>query len=615
MTTRNRRVGSIKNELVKSFEAQFDKDIKNLSILKVPIRVALGALYGVVDCLFHGARFSDKGIPSRPDEANAALSRLSYLVPLLLHCPVEPLGHDAWDVFNYIRNNPNLLSDVKNLLEYAHFSEIMPEVHRKYYEVAGNPEEGFVLSHKDPRISAFEACDILLTELALPMGFRPRAIPKDLCNAIARTDSFDVQFLIAMFGIRFHELLPLVVEPPVLTEEGFQIAIGTDANGFRRFRAAWFAIADCSLALAEAYAAVIADQKDEESPRAWLEFLEWRTVFMKSDFLLGVVQSLSNLNAQTIDRIMRLYSIQPGSGSQHAAGDGYFPPFWWLADSILFSPDAVLRMLSSRNIPFALNQLDRSLFNNSISAHLEPSLVDGVRQVLQATGAHVVCNKSWTGGEFDLLAYDPRSRLAIQVQVKGAIAAQGARMTRSVESRTREAISQLNDILHLSEEKRYELLSTVLSIDVTGCDLLSLVTTRAGIGTWEVWKDLNGIMVANLQMLHIALARSVSNGPTTLRAFAEVLQHLFDEILYDTSSSWEQARTKFHEVDFEFPILRLEKKTTHSLRREFASTQGPLEVPDMSQEWAQLMALWNVSSATNSDFVPNTTPNKDLRGS
>ena len=570
-----------RNKELVAFEADFDDAVADLRLTSLPLRTALTGLWGVSDALLHENRFGSVPEMVKPHAGAALVSRFSYLAPLLLKCPLEPLGGDALDVLSPLQGDPSLLTEVGLLVQYGHFCELMPEVHRGYYTVAGDRTTGFVLEHPDRRVAEHECKDIVLSELALPFSIRTQPIPPRIIARIA--DTSDMAAFAVAAKARYTEVGALVVEQPVLTEAGYQAAVGVSAEEFGAYRSACFAIADCCLALAEEYA--IRLDADASNNGMWRECLEWRNVCMKSDFVLALIEVLSGLSKSQVAKLTTLFSVGSDADRRSAASDGFFPPFWWLSDSIvMFNPDVLMLMLSARNIPFALNKLDKKVFDEKVSSHMEPALVAEVLVELAGFEIQAVDGANWASGEFDLLVFEPATNTAVHFQAKAAIPAQGARMVGAVETRSREGLAQLRVFRELPSEGRDSVLSSLLSRKVSGVEVVDVLLTRSGIGSWKIWEELGSVVPANPALIREARRR----GATTLRELVVTLPRVLDDICVSASGGWNQTLTTFFNLEFAIPLLDLKNDYLGRLRLELAGLDAASSARDAAIMWQEV---------------------------
>ena len=403
------------------------------------------ALHITVDSLFNGSRMKSTHAP-RPEAAYSAGARLSYLIPVLMDAPSEPTGESALDAFEAANEaDPDGVQRMV-LLSYGHFCEVMPEVHRDYFSVAGDTENGFTLTHRTSEFGQHEALDIILNELALASSVDP---PTDLLRE--RFDDFastvplaDLGAIIQLLGSFVSHHREFLQEPPMLTEEGYRAAIGVGREEFERFRVSLFAIADWCKGMADALDRRI--RREGRSDTLLKEMLEWISVHWKEGFFLELVSSLSGLAPPVAERLLEFFTVDFRDGRRSAkhAGDGFLPPVARFSDSFLFNPDLLKLFLPARNILFALNRLDRKKFNNLVSQHLEPQLIEDACGLLRPfSDLILVLNHQWGEGEIDLLVFNRAENAALHVQGKAVIAPQGARMVQTVEARIQEGIDQL----------------------------------------------------------------------------------------------------------------------------------------------------------------------------
>ena len=145
---------------LKSLEAQIDAYAASLHILTLPVRYPITIVSTLLHGLFNGTA---TGQQPRREEGYYAAIQLSYVAELLAKCAATPIGgaYDAIQVF--ASEDPNW-SQVRQLISYGNFCEIMPMVHRGYYRVEGGASSGFDLEYASPAFRDFEARDTLLSE-------------------------------------------------------------------------------------------------------------------------------------------------------------------------------------------------------------------------------------------------------------------------------------------------------------------------------------------------------------------------------------------------------------------------------------------------------------------
>jgi hypothetical protein len=115
----------------------------------------------------------------------------------------------------------------KLLVTYAHFSDIMPEVHRGYYTVFCNGDHDFSLSHASPEFARAEAEDILLSELG--SGFQVSQVPfaPHFFDRISNTrpGTLSAEAIVAIKALVSH-FNTAIFDVPFLDDAGLHAAIG-----------------------------------------------------------------------------------------------------------------------------------------------------------------------------------------------------------------------------------------------------------------------------------------------------------------------------------------------------------------------------------------------------
>ncbi|WP_330448308.1 hypothetical protein FLP41_14275 [Paracoccus marcusii] len=139
---------------------------------------------------------------------------------------------------------------------------------------------------------------------------------------------------------------------------------------------------------------------------------------LNRDHIIGTAAGLAGVEPDTAERIVDLFTIDLDNLDGSGAGEG-FPPFLRIGDALLFSPHAVKRTMPERNLLYAMVRTDKKRFDNVVSSHLEPALLEEVARYLSALpGVEVTKNVHWEKGEIDLIAYHEASNSAFQLQAK-----------------------------------------------------------------------------------------------------------------------------------------------------------------------------------------------------
>lgn len=562
-------VGMSKSDLV-VFEQATDARIKTLPVLRLPIRATYSALCGVISNLLSGTA-------PRPPAASSLALRLAYLSALLAQCPVFPLGTSAKDALSAYFECDADGSQTRDLTAYAHFSQIMPEVHRNYYQVT-TTADGFRLDHKTDVFALYEAKDILLSELALAFVQLPSQasiLLSDLLEhgleEIRNNSAFSGGALVTIKALAdLYEAN--ICEVSLMSDEGYVAATGGGRAAFSRVQSVIMAFCDYASSKASQIFA-IAQQDDALAA----EGLEWRTIFWYENPFLGMLQALvgPGITAAEIDGILECFSIDFRTDPPtiaHAA-DGFFPPLIRLPDSVLFSPDLLRMFFQSRNVLYSLKQRDQSRFDNFVSAHLEPHLLNQAAAILRAVpGVQVALNVPWKcegrSGEVDIIAYDSLSNIAVQIQAKAAIPPQGARLVTRVENRIAEGIKQLREVDGLNGEAVDAIVSAAIGHKVHDVRLFNVLLARASIGTGHVREGVIDVSFVTLPLLAV-IARAAINSakaPNLLDILKRSETYL-EDLVTRTNASWKHETLAVGDKALEIPMLQYDETLMHDERR------------------------------------------------
>lgn len=230
-----------------AFEKEIDSQIAQSNVFGLPLRSVLTNLYGVIDILIQGGRFGQNTSKGQI-EGEALASRLSYLTFLIKNCTSQ-IGDSA---LNALSPTLQYCEEFQQVVCYAHFCELMPEVRRGYYEVR-KTSEGFDLIHPSKEFARYEEYDILLTELSLA-SFTGRSpdLSHEFVTLAEQLPNLDMVLMCRVLGELFNYRLDNRREIPLLEPSAFQTSIGVSWDEFCRVRAALVAYADYSIGLANA---------------------------------------------------------------------------------------------------------------------------------------------------------------------------------------------------------------------------------------------------------------------------------------------------------------------------------------------------------------------------
>lgn len=551
-------------EALQEFEKQADIEIVKLSLWGLPIRSILSLIYLSADGQYVGKRFNRRG-PRNEEVGTAIIARMSYVARFFSKCRRE-VGADIDDALSVV--NDQFKADIVQLLGYAHFCEIMPLVRRGFFSVERHPC-GFVLRHPNEEFVKHEENDILMSEMALPHELAPPPYPIESCKRMIKAwPKIPGDALVGVLKGAYDHHIENVFEFPLLTDEAFQESFDFSRPDFIRMRAALMAYADFCLGMADA-AEVLSERAFTCPKREILqrEVREWAAPLLSRNHIIGLAAGLSAVELSTAERIIDLFTIDPDGVDGSGAGEGFFPPFLRLGDALLFSPHAIKRTMPERNLLYIMVRTNKKTFDNVVSSHLEPALIEDAVDLLSGlSGVEVRKNVKWAKGEIDLLAYHEASNSALQLQAKAGVPPQGARMVAQVESRTLEAAKQIERFLDLSGDTKDEICSSAIGRELSGVSWSSGILVRTCFGTEKAWTCIKEFVPLNPVLLRAALKRMSEGGEFTFMNLGEVAGLELARFRSIAILGWENKSFTLFGEKVELPLLNLDNQAIWDFR-------------------------------------------------
>ena len=542
-------------EELQEFEKQADGAIAKLSLWWQPIRSILSAVYLSADGQYVGTRFNRRG-PRNDEVGTAMITRMSYVVSFFDKCS-RKIGTDIDDALSVV--DGEFQQDIEQLLGYAHFCEIMPLVWRGFFSVERRPS-AFALSHPNAEFMKHEEYDILMSEMVLSHELKPSPYPIENCKRMVKAwPKIPAETLVEVLKGAYDHYMANVFELRLLSDRAFQDAFDFSRTDFTRVRAALMAYSDFCLGMADA-AEFLSGRAPTRPRRAALhqQVKEWAAPLLKRNHIIGVAAGVSGVEPSAAERIVDLFTIDLDNLDGSGAGEGFFPPFLRLENALLFSPHAVKRTMPERNLLYSMVRLDKKKFDNVVSNHLEPALLNDVAQFLSGLpGVEIKKNVHWKSGEIDLLAYHEASNSAFQLQAKAGVPPQGARMVAQVESRTLEAAKQVERFLDLGDDEKDRICSSAVGRKLSGISWCSGVLVRTCLGTERAWSGIAGYVPLNPVLLRAAIKRICEGREFTFRMLGEAVEAELESLRLTAVLGWENKSFTLLGEKFELQLLEL----------------------------------------------------------
>jgi hypothetical protein len=502
-------------------------------------------------------------------EAGDICSRLSYLPHLLdNHTRTSAKANDP----------TQLLIDWQDLLQYLHFSELMPQVHKDYFDIDGNESEGFYLHHKDESLSDYEIRDILLADLSRPFcREKPGQLMLPLLKLMTsnpKSFSFPTHLMEELISFYEKSLYDLFDIPDLVYSE----IAGCTAQEFRSFRNYMFAFSEFQLNMTSC---VKAWNPPIPISKANM-IMQSIFCFMPSSNLLNEIQKYTKLDKTKIANILQLFTLDFSSSTSKNksrnkhSGDGYFPPIIKIDNGYCVPPRAVKSSLSNRNLIFAFQKQNPATFNSVVSSAFEPSLIELIAKDLSAfSDIEVRLNHSWaissSKGEIDILVYSAKLNKILVVQVKAVIPPQGARMVRNVQSRILEGIEQTIRFRELSTDDKERIISDSLGFQVSNLDFDDVILSSSCLGSAAAWSQLEtqGICGINYLLFKLLAYEAMEAGDSRLLFDICSWTHKkIKKIMCESKIQWEDKEFNLFGTTIRFPTWSIDEKPLNIIRNQ-----------------------------------------------
>jgi hypothetical protein len=546
---------------LKKLEPQIDEQIAALPLFSQPIQATLSVLANAIFELLHGA--SRPATSETRANGGSFVGRMAYLANLLARCSGSPFTLRTVDAMRRIYEIDSNGAQLQRLAAYAHFSELMPQVHRDLYTI-GRSNNSFVLDFK-PDFASAEAQDILLSELALGFGVAASYLEGEferLCEFPESKESkVDVNTLKTLYAHNLETIFDL----PLISDAALVSLIGVPHANFEKFQAAVWATADYALGMA---ATLFRRWRKGGGIDNEIEYeaYQWTLPCWDHEYTFSLWELLSGLPSLTVARLADAFAIDFTKGNKQTkrSGDGFFPPLILVPGAVMFVPDLVLNFVHLRNVLYGIQKADPKAFDKIVSKELEPKLLSVMAALFgKFHNVRVIKNVVWTSGEtkgeIDLLVVDVKSKIALQLQVKAPLAPHGQRMVARLETRVQEGIAQLQRFRTLPAHEIDRIINQACCTNLTDIEILDVLACRAAFGTFAVRKELGNIHLLSLPVLALA-QREFSDQQDTaqLTAVLDWCDKYIQQLPERAQAKWVRNQLNVEGTILDIPLLKLD---------------------------------------------------------
>lgn len=545
----------MKENLVE-IEKQIDTLLEELSIWKLSFQDIYSTLLLMTEKIDYDG---DK------DTAMDYLSRISLIYPTIKKL-AQDIEIESTTTSILKTGNKQFLEDINFLIAYAHFSLLMPQIHRDVLSVNQVSEFCFELDFANDNIKNSELIDKLYSTISLQISFSS----KELDNIKLHTDKkakereynfngYDFQLINKLF--EHHKKFFINIQ--VLPDDIIESKLGFNNDEFILFSSALKAYSDYFIILARSYKEQINKEQysPEENDKLMSEYMEWSVCCLKYQ-ALGWFLGTSGLKKDKFDAILSyfidIYSNETGIQliENSSCGDGYLPPITIIEKSIIFSPHALRYLVNFNNILYSINQKNKKLFNDEISQHLEPTLINQLEYLFsEFNDLEIRKNVTYTKSEIDMLLLSKKENICITIQVKTTIAPDSTRSVARVQDRTLEAFKQINIFESLSQQEKKDIVNREYDINIDDIKFINLIVVRSCAGSDQAWEINDKYKIVNYSLISKVLCDKLKNKDFEFSNFEDEISTKQKELIDTSNWRIEYETLKIDKYEIKFPNI------------------------------------------------------------
>lgn len=553
-------------EKLKRFEKHADAAMAALPIFNGSAQDALTVLHQLA---FSGIRGRQLSGDDDGSKGEGLIPRFSHLLFFLERLPPRPIGESRPDLATVLAQAAgDDGSQMRELVAYGEFAEIMPQIHRGYFDVVAETESRFHLSFRDEAFADGEAKDIILSQLAAVFTIERRSpMSRELIPIIENLPNFAPNVLENYIANNAPRFLKDLAEADLITNARVRHIFGFDRECFLVIRAVVLAFAELCEKLATTIYGLVLEEKLPE--RSMYEQLEWVSVGLQVDWLVPFWATLANVPVEHVERFLEFYSIDFREElPSHRGGDGFFPPFARFRDILSFSPLLVRTFLQVRNAIFAFSKSNKEVFDSFVSHDLEPVLLKQAIELFHRGGNWITKEDiKFPGGQIDLLVASPEDDRVLLIQAKGNLPPHGPRLTRRLADRVHEGLAQIKKFEALTEEVQRQVIEQALGRKIGKVVVQQALMTRSCFGTPEVFADSFPYIRLTAPLLSLALEyHRDASLPTTVAGLVNAVTVTEEKVFREACYHWETGTITVAGGSLQVPMLRWNQRSVDMLR-------------------------------------------------
>jgi hypothetical protein len=545
----------LKMDDIIKIEAELDEKLKHLKIWELPFQTILSWLLLSIDSVGRS-----KGL----DTAIDYCSRLSYIYNIVKQNAAKAEINSSTNAI--LSFDPKYIPDINFLIAYAHFSLLMPQIRRNVMKPVSNSGKVVELDFVSEATENAELIDRLYSYISLQaMVTYPKEealkafLLKKATSINTKLEGEDTWWINDMY--QFFKQYMITVE--VLPSKVLEDVLGFTFDDYLSFKATIRAFGEYHYNLGDAYFSL--SQAEKGNPqRADTQMSEYFENLVNCfDFkFVGFYVQISGLSKEKVLKIMSYYlstySNKTGENfvERSFCGEGFYPPFTLFDTFIISSPHAVRYMLTMNNILYSVNKKDTKTFDQKLSSHLEPTLVNQLGYLFTSLkGVQIMKNVNYPGSEIDLLVFSPSENICLVIQVKATIAPDSSRTVDRVQDRAIEGIQQINHFRGLTSEVKQEIINSSFNVKQTNTLLIDLLALRSCAGTELIWRHNDEIKITNYTFLAWIISEKIKNNDFALAHFENIIKNYQEDLIRLSDSSKVYETLVIDDYSIKFPNI------------------------------------------------------------
>ena len=526
----------LKDKMIE-IEAELDEKIKHLRIWELPFQTTLSWLLLSIDSV---------GKSKGADTAIDYCSRLSYIYKIVKQNAAKAqLNSTTNSILSF---DPKYIPDINFLIAYAHFSLLMPQIRKDVMKAVSSDGKTIHLDYVSQATENAEVLDRLYSYISLQamVSYPKEEALKDYLVKKATTidltlNGADAWWVKDMYEFFRQCLITVEVLPTKVLEE----VLGFSFEDYLSFKATIRAFGEYYYNLGDAYFTLSQAEKDnpERADKLMSEYFE--NLVNCFDFkFTGFYVQISGLSKEKVLKLMSYYlsaySNKTGENfvERSFCGEGFYPPFTLFERHLISSPHAARYMLTINNILYSVNKKDTKTFEQKLSGHLEPTLINQLTYIFRSLpGMDIRKNVNYPGSEIDLLIFSALENICLVVQIKATIAPDSSRTVERVQDRALEGVQQIKHFRGLNNDEKQEIINKSFGIKQTNTHFIDLLVLRSCAGTELIWKHNDDIKITNYTILAWLISEKIKNNDFTLAGFDKSIKNYQDELIRLSNSS------------------------------------------------------------------------------